>query len=158
MTNLLWNTFFCFIYKLLLAFLIPGMFGICKWVLLFKWNKSILKSIESTILCYITAAKGETDDEEWSHGHRKTKTEESETRNSNFEELGFKFKNTSLTNTPFHSTHSPQSKSPHTSYPIKWCMGENSWFVWNMEKQLPHAMEFRLNEFSMKFLSCSFCL
>lgn len=68
---------------------------------------------KSSILCYVTAPKEEKDDEDWSRGHRKTE-KESETRTSSFEDLGDKFENASLTNTPFHSTHSPESKSHHT--------------------------------------------
>lgn len=90
-------------------------------------TKQILFTADkSTIVCYVTAAKGEINDEELSHGHRKTKTEETETRKSNFEELGLRFENTSLTNTQFNRTHSPQSKSYHTSYPLQCgCMGKN---------------------------------
>lgn len=66
-----------------------------------------------TLVCCVTAAKEEKDGGVWSHGHPKTKTKESETRASSFEELGSKFENTSLTNSPFQSTHSPRSKSPY---------------------------------------------
>lgn len=61
---------------------------------------------KSKTLCYITAVKEESDDEEWRHGQCK-----SETKEPRCDELGSKLEKTFLTDKPLDSTNSPKSKS-----------------------------------------------